>query len=120
MRKFIISAALIGTTMVSVPAAAQYNQGRGYGYGNDHRYAQGIERQLDQIERRIDRLYDRRQISKNEARRLSREAEQIDRLHDRYSRNGLDRGEYGDLQRRIQILRQRVMNERRDGDRWRG
>lgn len=118
MRKFIISAALIGATMVSVPAAAQYGQPRAYGY--DNRYGQGIERQLDQIERRIDRLYDRRQISKNEARRLSREAEQIDRLHDRYSRNGLDRGEYGDLQRRIQILRQRVMNERRDGDRWRG
>ena len=117
MRKFLISAMLLSTVAAAAPAAAQYN--RGYGH-----QGQNIERQLDQIERRIDMLRDRRLISNNEAFRLSRQAEQIDRLHDRYRRNGLTQREHWDLQNRIQNLRQHLRAERREGrddrrdDRW--
>lgn len=117
MRKFLISAMLLSTVAAATPAAAQYN--RGYGH-----QGQNIERQLDQIERRIDMLRDRRLISNNEAFRLSRQAEQIDRLHDRYRRNGLTQREHWDLQNRIQNLRQHLRAERREGrddrrdDRW--
>ena len=116
MRKFLISTVLLSTVMVAAPASAQVN--RGYGH-----QGQNIERQLDQLEQRIDNMRDRRLISRNEAIRLSRQAEQIDRLHDRYRRNGLTQREHWDLQNRIQNLRQQVRYERREGrddrrDRW--
>jgi hypothetical protein len=116
MRKFLIPALLLAS--IAAPAAAQYHGGH-----DGRRGGLGIERQIDQIERQIDRLRDRRLISSSEAHRLSRRAEQIDRLHDRYRRNGLSRREHGDLQRRIHDLRQRVQYERREGredrrDRW--
>lgn len=109
MRKILISAMLLSSVAISAPAAAQY---RGGGWGHQ---GANIERQLDQIERQIDRLRDRRLISRHEAARLERQAEQIDRLHDRYRRNGLSAGEHRDLQMRIQNLRQRVQAERREG-----
>jgi len=110
MRKLIV-AALIAAT-VAAPAAAQH---RG-GYDNRGRSA-GIERQVDQLERQIDRLRDRRLISANESVRLTRQAEQIDRLHLRYRRDGLSPREVSDLQQRIAALRDRVQNERQEGRR---
>ena len=85
MRKILISAMLLSSVAISAPAAAQY---RGGGWGHQ---GANIERQLDQLE------------------------QQIDRLHDRYRRNGLSAGEHRDLQMRIQNLRQRVQAERREG-----
>ena len=108
MRKFLISAMLLSSVAISAPAAAQVRGG--YGFQGGH-----IERQLDQLEREIDRLRDRRLISRDEAFRLDRRAEQIDRLHDRYRRNGLSQFEHRDLQNRIQHLRQAVRAERREG-----
>jgi hypothetical protein len=120
MRKFLISAALLSVAAAAAPAAAQdYGRyGDRYGYGD--RYDRGgrqIERQLGQIVERIDRAYQRRLISSNEARRLRNQANDIDRLYDRYSRNGLDWREQQDLQYRIQNLRQRLRWERQEG-RW--
>jgi hypothetical protein len=108
MRKFLIPALIVAS--IAAPAAAQ-NRG---GY-DARRGGSGIERQIDQIEQQIDRLRDRRLISANESQRLSRQAEQIDRLHDRYRRDGLSRREHSDLEQRIQSLRQRVQSERREG-----
>jgi hypothetical protein len=110
MRKILISAMLVSAVSVAAPAAAQF-RGGGHGYGQ----GANIERQLDQIERQIDRLRDRRLISREEAFRLERRAEQIDRLHDRFARNGLSQYERRDLQSRIQNLRQRVQAERHEG-----
>lgn len=113
MRKLLISAIMVSTMAVAAPAMSQSRGGFGFQGGN-------IERQLDQIEQRIDRARDRRLVSNREARRLSREAEQIDRLHDRYSRNGLNRREFAELQDRVQNLRQRLQFERAEGrgQRW--
>ena len=108
MRKLIV-AALIAST-VAAPAAAQYRGGHD-GRGR----SAGIERQVDQLERQIDRLRDRRLISANEAFRLSRQAQQIDRLHLRYRRDGLSPREASDLQQRIVALRDRVQDERQEG-----
>jgi hypothetical protein len=50
--------------------------------------------------------------------------EQIDRLQDRYARNGLSQREYFELQNRVQNLRQQLRYERQEGrgdrynDRW--
>jgi hypothetical protein len=108
MRKLLISAIALSTIAVSAPAAAQYRGG--YGHGGP-----AIERQLDQIERQIDRLRDRRLISGSEANRLERQAEQIDRLHDRYRRNGLSQREHYELTQRIQNLRSQLRYERQEG-----
>ena len=121
MRKFLISAALLSVAAAAAPASAQYNSRyddrryddrRGY---DDFRGGERIDRQLAQISDRIHRAYQRRLISSNEARRLQREADQIDRLEDRYGRNGLSGWERQDLQRRVQHLRQRLKWERREG-----
>ena len=121
MRKFLISAALLSVAAASAPAAAQYDSRyddrryddrRGY---EEFRGGERIDRQLAQISERIQRAYQRRLISSNEARRLEREVDQIDRLEDRYSRNGLSNWERQDLQRRVQHLRQRLQWERQEG-----
>lgn len=112
MRNFVISAILLSSVALAAPAAAQH---RGGGYGHQPVRGAGIERQLDQIEDQIDRLRDRRLISRGEAKRLESRAERIDRLHDRYRRGGLSHYEVRDLQQRIAALRQDVRAERREG-----
>ena len=110
MRKFLISALLIGATAVTAaPASAQY--GRGGGYRSDD----GIDQQIRQIEQRIRTAVQNRMVSRGEADRLLRQADQIDRLEDRYSRNGLTAYELRDLRQRVQNLRQQLRFERQDG-----
>jgi len=124
MRKYLVSAAVVAAALAATPSAAQYQDyGRynpyGYGYNQQGR---DVLQQLRQIEQRIDRAADRGAISRNEARRLFRHADQIERLYDRYRRNGLSRGEVQDLRNRIQWLRQQIRwerrDERRDDRRW--
>ena len=129
MRKFLISAVLVSAAAVAAPASAQYydynrgyNQGynQGYGYDEGSGYNQGygrggnVEQQLDQIQNRIRRAAERGRISRSEANRLFRQADQIDRLYDRYRYNGLSQREVQDIQYRIQNLRQRLQYERQE------
>ncbi len=110
MRKFVISAALIAAASVAAPASAQ-----------NHRYQGGqIERQVNQIENRIQRAADRKIISRREATQLLSQANGIDRLADRYARDGISNREQRDLQTRIAQLEQKLRWERRDRDGRRG
>jgi cell division protein FtsB len=112
MRKILMSAVLLGTLASAAPAAAQYGNYRGnYGYNQ----GQNVDSQLAQLQQRIDRLYQRRLLSDREARRLSREIDQTDRLYDRFRRDGLSRGEYYEIQNRIQNLRSQIREERQEG-----
>jgi opacity protein-like surface antigen len=121
MRKLLISALLLGAATAATPAAAQYSQ-RGYdynqrGYGYDDRTYRDddrIDQQIAEIRDRIRRAADRRQITRREAERLLYQADQIDRLEDRYSRDGLSRWELQDLRSRVQDLRQQLRFERHD------
>ena len=112
MRKVLLSVLALSTAAVAIPASA----------APGHFYHQGgsIERQLDNIVQRVRQAENRGRISHREANGLIRRADQIDRLQDRYARNGLTRGEYVDLERRVQALRQDLRFERRDRDGWRG
>ena len=115
MRKLLI-ASLAAAALSAVPASAQYQDYRRY----DDRYGYGggnIVEQLRQIDQRIARADQRGRISRNEARRLPRQVDQIDPLYDRYRRNGLTRREVQELRNRIQNLRQQLRWERQDG-RW--
>jgi|GEM_PF-289576 len=113
MRKLLISAVLLGTAAsVSVPASAQPYRGYQQNYVNDDR----IDLRINEIEDRIRRAAAERRISRGEAERLLRQAEQIDRLEDRYSRDGLTQWEVQDLRQRVQYLRQQLRFERQDGN----
>ena len=117
MRKFLISAAILSAVAVTGPAFAHYGQyDRGYGFNQ----GRDIPQQLSQISDRIERLRERRLVSRDEARRLHNEVERIDRRFDDYRRGGLSRWEHQELQQRIQNLRHRVQAERQEGrrDRW--
>ena len=111
MRKLLVSSLILSTLAGAAPAMAQNWHGRG-----DSRY----DRQINELVDRIHRAEDRNVISRREEDRLLREARHLDRLEDRYSRNGLTRWEAQDLQRRIAQLRAQFRWERQDGPRYRG
>ena len=124
MRKFLIPALLIGATAITAtPAAAQYRNDHRNDYRNDYRADQRyrsddrIDHQLRQIEERIRHAARNGAITRREADRLLRQADQLDRLEDRYSRNGLTQWEARDLRNRLQQLRAQLRFERQDGRR---
>ena len=118
MRKILISAALVSVAAFSVatPAEAQY-RGPGYGYGEFR--GGGIERELVQIRQQIRMGFDRGALTRNEAARLTRDADKIDERLRRKSWDGLSFREREDLQRRVQNLRERLRFERFDDQRRR-
>jgi hypothetical protein len=118
MRKIIMSAVLLSSAFAVAPAAAQYRDyNRGYGYNQN--YGHGIEQQLGQLSQRVDNMYQRRLISSNEANRLQREVQNIQRRLYDYARNGLSQREHQDIQYRVHNLRERIQQERYEGRRER-
>jgi hypothetical protein len=125
MRKLLITLAAASAAVVTAaPAAAQgyygggYNQGRHYGYPGDRGLIQRFEQQINQLHNRIERSAQRRAISPGEYRSLRNQAANLrQRLH-RFAANGLSRGEVQDISARIENLRIRLRDERRDGRRW--
>lgn len=108
IRKALLPVLAASAVMVSTPALAQnfsisfgvgspgYSQG--YGYGHAPRDLHYRARALAQ---HIDRLAWSRGVHPREARALSHEMNQYQRLEYRYARNGLSRAEYRDLDRRL-------------------
>ena len=114
MRKLLISTALAAVVLTAAPASAQYNNyNRGYGYNQGGNFDQRISN----LGQRIDRAYQRRAITSNEARRLTNELRRIDRLYDDYRRNGLSQREAENIRYRLQNLQQQIREDRQDGRR---
>lgn len=120
MRKFLISAALMASTVaVAAPAAAQWAapvpQGYAYGY-NNHGQVRRLEARVDQIRRQIHHLDRRNILSDREARRLSEEARELDRRINVLARNGFNQRDRYEVERRLARLEQRLhrdVNDRR-------
>ena len=87
----------------------------GYGYGQQ--YGMPIEARLQRIDQRIRQGFQRGRLTRREAATLDAQLRGVANLHARYSYNGLSRGEYADLSRRLDILQERLRWERRDDDR---
>jgi hypothetical protein len=132
MKKLLVSIALASSALVAAaPASAQYYGRPGYDdrydrYDRDGRYDRGIwqgniRERLDRIAFRIDRGFERGALTRSEAQRLRWELNNVQRLAQRYSYDGLSGWERADLERRINWLQQRVQRERFDDDRrdWR-
>lgn len=112
MRKLIPLAALAAFA-VAAPAAAQWDN-RWPGYG---------ERRLENIEWRLDRIYERIEdarrrgrISPEEARALHGEGRRIADLYNRFRYGGVNREEARELAGRTRALREEIRSEMRD--RW--
>lgn len=113
MRKLFLSIVIASAAVTASPAAAR-----------TWRLSQPVYRQIqqdiNQLDNRIDRSARRGVISRREATGLRRQALNVQRLYNRYSRNGLNRAEVADLELRVNRLHQRLRVERRDWDGRRG
>jgi len=130
MRKFLISAALMASTVaVAAPAAAQWAPPPAYGYGqqpygnaygyNNYGQVRRLQVRIDQIQRQINRLDSRDVLSEREAARLRQESRSLEYRLRNAARYGLNGRERYDIERRIQRLEFRVQREARDGNGWR-
>lgn len=124
MRKFLISAALMASTVaVAAPAAAQWAQPvpQGYAYGyNNHGQARRLEVRVAQIRREIQQLDRRDILSNREARRLDEQARNLQQRVRYIGQNGIDRRERYAVERQIAQLEQRIQREASDGNRRTG
>jgi hypothetical protein len=124
MRKFLISLALTSAALGAVPAAAQYrqdHQGRpGWqdnGWERMRPRVEALQRELGQVEQRIQFSLQRRAISPREAYSMRREANDVRVSINRRGRNGISEREFVNLQARVDRLQARLRMERRDNDR---
>ena len=122
MRKFLVSAALLASTLaVAAPAAAQWAppapQGYGYGY-NNHGQVRRLEARVDHVRRTIRQLDRRNILSDREARRLGEEARYLDQRIDHLARNGFSGRDRYDIEHRLARLEQRIHREANDGNRY--
>ena len=107
MKKMLLAAGAFSALAIAMPAAAQ-------SWGGD-----SIHHRFQQLENRIERGAQRGVLTRGEARNLRMEFRQLVNLDARYRRDGLNRWEFTDLQRRIDSLQMRIRYERRDDDqRW--
>lgn len=128
MRKVLVSAALLASTVaIAAPAAAQwappaygYGQPQGYAYGYHNNYGQvrRLQVRIDHIQRQINRLDRRNILSEREAARLRYESRNIEQRLRYAARNGLNGRERYQIERGIARLERHVHREARDGNRW--
>ena len=127
MKKLLIPALAVAVASAALPAAAQSYGGRDYdrhgpsrGYDRGHGYEQNyngwnaVAQRKHNLDRRIDRGVQNRQLSYREASRLRDELDSLVRLERQYMRGGLTRWERQDLDRRYDRLSDKVRYERND------
>ena len=122
MRKFLISAAVVASTVaIASPAAAQWAQsapqGYGYGYQNNYGQTRRLEVRIQQVRNQIRQLDRRNILSSREANRLDREARSLQYRVRQLGYNGLNQRERYDIERRIARLEQNVRYQANDGNR---
>lgn len=124
MKKLLIPALAVAVASAALPAAAQSYNGaydrhgpsRGHGYEQSDYGWNAIAQRKHNLDRRIDRGVQTRQLSRREASRLQDELNSLVRLERSYMRGGLTRWERQDLDRRYDRLSAKVRYERNDYD----
>lgn len=106
MKRLLIAASAAVTIAASFAGAAQ---AQGYPRGWDP-----INSRIERLDTRIDRGISRGDLTRREAALLRRDLNGVAQLEYRYVRNGLTRAEQADLNRRFDVLAQRIRYERRD------
>jgi hypothetical protein len=124
MRKFLIPLALATSTVaLAAPASAQWAsqpRANAYGHNNNYGHARAMQARVDNIQRQITRLAQRRMISRNEYNNLIRDTREIEQRLLRNARDGrgLTRQEASNTERRIARLEQKIARDVRDGRQW--
>ena len=118
MKKLLIPALAVAVASAALPAAAQnydrHGPSRGHGYEQNYGGWNSISQRKHNLDRRIDRGVQSRQLSYREASRLRDELDSLVRLERSYMRGGLTRWERQDLDRRYDRLSDKVRYERND------
>lgn len=107
-------AAVVALAGAAAPAAAQSWDHRAERHDSFRHDDRQIARRLEEIDRRIDRGVDRRQLSRREAQSLRAELRDISRLSARARQGGLSNREVALIDRRIDRLEIAVKFERND------
>lgn len=107
MRKFLIAAplALATAALLGTPASAAP------GHTNS---GSQITKEINQLDRQIDRAQDRRAISSREANQLHRDVRQIKNLRNQYARGGFTRAELRTLDGKVTNVKYQLRMERND------
>ena len=127
MRNVLISFAAAASALAfATPASAQYYpqpQGYGYGYDNDYRYndygRQSADRWLNQLHSlrgEMQRFVRQGRLTNREVRAQDRNFYVIERALRKYGRNGLNRREAYDMDRRVANLRESIFRSAHDAD----
>lgn len=103
MPRYLFVVGLICAPLLAAPSVAQITISGVYQAGGGQR-GQELLRQLNRVDRQIDRARDEDQLSRREARALNREARQVETLSARYAQGGLSEAEAAELQFRISAL----------------
>lgn len=114
MKYMLLMTAAVSAVAMAAPAAAQYSNRSNGNYGE---FSTRFDYRIDQLEDRLDSGIRAGVIDRREARDLRWQMNELARLEDQYSRNGLSETERQDLQLRLRTLRQnlRVADNRSDG-----
>jgi type II secretory pathway component PulJ len=124
MTKYLIPlAAAVSTMAIAAPASAQwYPQPQGYAQGHHNNYglARAMLARVNNLQRQISYLGQRRMISRNEYQNLMYESQQLEsRLrHNARDGRGFTRREAYSTERRIAWLEQKIARDVRDGRQW--
>ena len=131
MRKVLISAALMASSVaIAAPAAAQwapqpqpygyqngYGNQNGYGYQNNYGAVRSLQSRIQRVHAQIHQLGNARILSRGEFIGLNRQVDQLEARLSYASRRGLNRGEVNDIERGIARLEWNVRRQARDGNR---
>jgi len=104
MKKTLFAITAVTALCAAMPAAAQYRDRYPAQSGADTWF----EARIDALEARIDAGVRNRTIDRREAGNLRRELVGVDLWEDRLSRDGLNRIERDQLQRRLRLVRDRI------------
>lgn len=119
MKKILLSAAALAALASATPASAQLGdiiQGEILRQAIGGLIGDKSSSRSGQLDTRIRQAYERGEISQQEANSLHSEYLQLRSLERDYRRNGLNREERYDLQRRTQRLEERIQSARYDRD----
>jgi hypothetical protein len=105
LKKIILSLGAVSALAIAAPAAAQYSNN---GYQNSAGANGNISARVAQLGTRLQAGIQSGTISRQEARSLRQQLQQLSQLERRYSMNGLDGRERADLQQRIRTVRQQI------------
>lgn len=103
----LLSFAVASALLAATPSLAQNYEAEWYGYGESHPYdvwGRDIEPRQRALEQSVRRAASSGQIGQGEARRLSAEFSQLERVKATYRRAGYTRAEVNDINRRLEHI----------------